>query len=117
MRHGLIYLAFIVPLIAGIVLIANPYVEYLLQICVTYGDGHTECRNEVIRSFKLPLLLSGVLSTVTSIVSIVVYTIVILILRSRKKKRGIVKAVKAVKDPYPRKNPKTNDNKPSDFLR
>ena len=114
MRHGLIYLAFIVPLIAGIVLIANPYVEYLLQICVTYGDGHTECRNEVIRSFKLPLLLSGVLSTVTSFFFIVVNKILIIILRSLKKKWVIVKALK---DPYPIKNPKTNDNKPSDFLR
>lgn len=98
MRHGLIYLAFIVPLIAGIYLIANPYLEYLLQICVTYGDGHTECRNEVIRSFKLPFLLIGVASTVASIANITVYTIVILVIRSRKKRKVTEKDVKS---PHP----------------
>ena len=87
MRYEGLYLVFIVLFIAGLVLIANPYVEYILYVCVTYTDGHTECHNQIVRSFKLPILLNGVLLTVTSIVNTIVYTIVILVRRSRKKRR------------------------------
>jgi hypothetical protein len=86
MRYYLIYLALIVLLLAGIYLVANPYVEYLLYICVTVG-GHTTCRNEVVRSFKSSIFYTGVVSTITSIGQITVLTIVMLVLKSRKKRR------------------------------
>jgi hypothetical protein len=74
----------------GLVFVLNPYVESLLYVCVTYGDGHTECYYRTIRSFKLSLLLNGVLLTVTSIVNTIVLTIVLLVLRSKRKKRRTI---------------------------
>ncbi|MHA1885196.1 MAG: hypothetical protein ACW96S_09115 [Promethearchaeota archaeon] len=85
-RHVLIYLAFTGLLIAGLVLIANPYIVSILQICVTYTNGHTSCRNEVIRSFEFSFLYTGVVGTITSIGNIIAYTIVILVLRNRKRR-------------------------------
>lgn len=86
MRHGLIYLALIGLLIPGLVLLANPYVEYLLYVCVT-RNGQTTCHTQVVRSFKFPIFFLGVVSTITSIGNILVYTLVIIVMRSRKKRR------------------------------
>jgi hypothetical protein len=93
-RHVLIYLAFTGLLIAGLVLIANPYNVSILRICVTYANGHTSCRNEVTRSFEFSFLYTGFVGTITSIGNIIAYTIVILVLRSRK--RGKIKSVNDV---------------------
>ena len=90
LRHVLIYLAFIGLLIAGLVLVANPYQVYILRVCVTYADGHTSCYNEVVRSFKFPLFFTGVVGTITSIGNIIAYTIVIIVIRSRKKRRNSI---------------------------
>ena len=90
LRHVLIYLAFMGLLIAGLVLVANPYQIYILRVCVTYADGHTSCYNEVVRSFKFPLFFTGVVGTITSIGNIIAYTIVIIVIRSRKKRRNSI---------------------------
>ena len=87
LRHVLIYLAFIGLLIAGLVLVANPYVVYILHICVTDINGFTSCSNEVVRSFKFQYLFTGVLGTITAIGNIIAYTIVTIVIRSRKKRR------------------------------
>jgi len=87
MKLGLLYLPFIGVFIAGLVFVSNPYVEYILYGYIRYGDGHTEYIYEIVRSFSLPILLAGVLLTVTSIVNTIVLTGVIIALRSRKKRR------------------------------
>jgi hypothetical protein len=86
-KLGLLYLVFIGVFMIGLVVVLNPYVESLLYVCVTYGDGHTECYYRTVRSFKLPLLLNGVLLMVASLVNAIVLTIVLLILRSKRKKK------------------------------
>lgn len=87
MRHAwLVYLAFLGLLMSGIYLIVNPYVEYQLYICVTVNH-QTTCHYETIRSFKLPILLSGVVGTITSIGNIIIYTIVTVLMERRKKRR------------------------------
>jgi hypothetical protein len=96
-KLGLLYLVFIAVFMGGLIVVLNPYVESLLYVCVTYGDGHTECYYRTVRSFKLPLLLNGVLLIVTSIVNSLILTIVLLVLRSkRKKRRSIVEDVSNV---------------------
>lgn len=97
MRRVFIYLLVLIELtiqlIAGLVLVANPYTEYLLQICVTYADGHVSCSNKVVRSFEFPLFFSGVVSVIISIIGIIALTIVIIILSIlsiRKKRRKII---------------------------
>ena len=87
MKLGLLYLPFIGVFIAGLVFVSNPYVEYLLYGYIRYGDGHTEYIHQIVRSFSLPILLTGVLLTVTSIANTIVLTGVIIALRSRKKRR------------------------------
>jgi len=87
---GLLYLPFIGVFIAGLAFVSNPYVEYILYGYIRYGDGHTEYLYEIVRSFSLPILLSGVLLTVTSIINTIVLTIVILVLRSRKREEKVL---------------------------
>jgi hypothetical protein len=94
MKYLYIYLGILilltVQLIAGLVLVANPYVEYLLQICVTYSNGHVSCSNRVVRSFKLPLFRLGVGSVIISIIGFIASTIVIIILSIIRKRRRII---------------------------
>jgi len=85
-RHVLIYLAFTGLLLSGIYLIVNPYLVYQLYICVTV-NYQTTCHYETVRSFKFPLLVTGVFGTISSIANIIVYTIVTLIVEKRKKRR------------------------------
>ncbi|MBY8988731.1 MAG: hypothetical protein KGD61_09775 [Candidatus Lokiarchaeota archaeon] len=87
MKLGLLYLPFIGVFIAGLVFVSNPYVEYILSGYIRYGDGHTEYIYEIVRSFSLPILLTGVLLTVTSITNTIVLTIVLIVLRIRKQNR------------------------------
>ena len=94
MRRAYIYLGvlavLLVQLTAGLVLIANPYMEYLVQTCVTYADGHVSCSSKVVRSFKRPIFLLGVESVIISTIGIIVLTIVIIILSILKKRRKII---------------------------
>jgi hypothetical protein len=87
MRHAwLVYLAFIGLLMSGIYLIVNPYVVYQLYICVTVNH-QTTCHYETVRSFKFPILVSGVVGTITSVGNIIIYTIVTVVMESRKRRR------------------------------
>lgn len=94
MRYVKIYLGILVlltvQLIAGLVLVVNPYVEYLLQTCVTYSNGHVSCSSKVVRSFKRPIFLLGVGSVIISIIGFIVSSIVIIILSILKKRRKII---------------------------
>jgi len=84
---GLIYLPLIGLFIAGVAFVSNPYVEYILYGYIRYSDGRIEYISEIIRSFSLPILLSGVLLIGASIINTIVLTTVILVLVSRKKRR------------------------------
>ena len=90
MKLGLLYLPFIGVFIAGLVFVSNPYVEYILYGYIRYGDGRTEYIYEIVRSFSLPILLTGVLLTGTSIINTIVLTTVIIDLKSRKKRIKIM---------------------------
>jgi len=79
------YLFSIGLLITGLVLFFNPYVEYTLLICVTDGYGHTTCYNKVVRSFKFPILFSGVLSIINSSIYILIITLIIIKRRLNKR--------------------------------
>jgi hypothetical protein len=91
--HVLIYLVFVGLLITGIYLIVNPYIEYLLYVCVTVNH-QTTCHYETIRSFKFPILVTGVVGTISSIGNIIIYTIVtVTVERRKKRRRSIVDSV------------------------
>jgi len=83
MRHELFYISSLMILIVGLLLLVSATIEITYLICVTV-NGHTTCHNEVVQSFKIEIFMSGVVTIIISITSILVYTLVIIIINRRK---------------------------------
>ena len=94
MKIAALYLLSIGLLLIGLYFIANPYNVYIKQVCITQGYS-TTCHTETIRSFQPEVLLGGVFIIVTAIGHTIAITIVIIVIRLKKRK---VKKYTLIKD-------------------
>ncbi|MFW9872724.1 MAG: hypothetical protein ACFFG0_06435 [Candidatus Thorarchaeota archaeon] len=94
MKIAALYILSIGLLLIGLYFMANPYNVYYMQVCVTQGYT-TTCHNEIIRSFQPEAFLGGVFIIITAIGHTIAITLVIIIIRLKKRK---VKKYTLIKD-------------------